>query len=78
MPRELYLKVSVLPSRLLRSHLLLSDPRLGFEADGGAQVKKARWFRGFNFNSLIEGTMTPPFIPDGADGKPIPEDSGEQ
>ncbi|KAG1971466.1 cGMP-dependent protein kinase egl-4 [Pimephales promelas] len=37
--------------------------RLGNQKNGVKDIQKHKWFEGFNWDGIREGTLAPPFIP---------------
>lgn len=83
-PRHMSKHGCVLVKKLCRE---APADRLGCQRHGMRDVRKARWFDGFDFAALRERTMPPPIVPEvkhasdtsnfdhfGADDEPEPAD----
>ena len=37
--------------------------RLGYQKDGIMDIKKHKWFQGFDWDGLLDKTLSPPLVP---------------
>ncbi|XP_056323572.1 LOW QUALITY PROTEIN: cGMP-dependent protein kinase 1-like [Danio aesculapii] len=59
-PKKINKSAANLIKRLCRDN---PSERLGNQKNGVKDIQKHKWFEGFNWDGLREGTLTPPFIP---------------
>uniref|UniRef100_A0A8C1NY34 cGMP-dependent protein kinase n=1 Tax=Cyprinus carpio TaxID=7962 RepID=A0A8C1NY34_CYPCA len=59
-PKKITKSAANLIKRLCRDN---PSERLGNQKNGVKDIQKHKWFEGFNWDGIREGTLTPPFIP---------------
>ncbi|XP_059401203.1 cGMP-dependent protein kinase 1-like isoform X1 [Carassius carassius] len=79
-PKKITKSAANLIKRLCRDN---PSERLGNQKNGVKDIQKHKWFEGFNWDGIREGTLTPPFIPnvegplDTSSFDSFPEDTDE-